>query len=302
MNRLCIVAPVPRVAEESRQVLFLHPPLVERRRRQLQPEESTEKQRSRTTGQQSPMLATAVPLVLLPFVPASLLPGSLSDASFRWVFEEFIGTGSVTMGIAGLVSLGIFINPMLEAMPRIRKNGCVGKFPLLPYSAMAAQGMVWTTYGLIVGNPAIWTPNFIAMLLGLRYWKEFRTFCPPNADWLPLTEKHHRLVFFGTAALCGIAASAMETSAALTCLGLTGNVMTLKMFGGPLAAMRTVIREKSTKAMALGFTLIVNLNCNLWFFYAYFMLNDPYIYVQDGIGLLLTTVQLALFARYGIHR
>jgi len=40
----------------------------------------------------------------------------------------------------------------------------------------------------------------------------------------------------------------------------------------------------------------------MWFFYAYFMLNDPYIYFQDCVGLLLTTVQLALFARYGIHR
>ena len=78
--------------------------------------------------------------------------------------------------------------------------------------------------------------------------------------------------------------------------------MTMSMFGGPLAAMRTVIREKNTLALNLGFTLVVNLNCNLWFIYAYFVLNDPFIYVQDGIGLLLTTVQLALFARYGVSR
>eukprot|EP00928_Gymnodinium_smaydae_P073638 TRINITY_DN56801_c0_g1_i1.p1 TRINITY_DN56801_c0_g1~~TRINITY_DN56801_c0_g1_i1.p1 ORF type:complete len:332 (+),score=38.47 TRINITY_DN56801_c0_g1_i1:23-1018(+) len=235
-------------------------------------------------------------------VPAILLPGSLAAAEFRWIFEDFVGCGSFTMGLPGLVSLGIFLNPMVEAMRRIRREQSVGKLPLLPYSAMATQGMVWTTYGLLVGNPAIWSPNFCAMILGLHYWSVYRKYCPEKADWLPMQQKHHGVAFAFTAALCALTSLAADPTTAVTVLGLTGNLMTLTMFGGPLAATRTVIQEQSTRSMPFGFTCAVNLNCNLWFFYAYFMLNDPYIYVQDGIGLLLTTVQLALFARYGIHR
>mmetsp|Transcript_98969 Transcript_98969/g.319080 ORF Transcript_98969/g.319080 Transcript_98969/m.319080 type:complete len:343 (-) Transcript_98969:486-1514(-) len=248
----------------------------------------------------APALAAAPWMVV--FLPAMLLPGSLADADYRWLFESLVGYGSVGMGVQGLVSWGIFVNPMLEAMPRIRREGTVGKLPLLPYSAMAAQGLVWITYGVLVNNPAIWTPNFVALVFGVYYWSVYSRFCPAGADWLPFTQRHHQVGFVATAALCAVSCTLLDATSAVTVLGLTGNVMTMAMFGGPLAAMRTVIKEKSTRAMPLGFTCIVNLNCNMWFFYAYFMLNDPYIYFQDGVGLLLTTVQLALFARYGIHR
>lgn len=247
-----------------------------------------------------PALAAAPWLCAL--LPAALLPGSLAACEHRWIFESFVGVGGITMGLQGLVSLGIFINPILEGIPKIRKRGTVGKMPLLPYSAMATQGVVWTVYGLLMQNPAIWTPNLCAAILGLYYWSVYMCYCPKDANWLPFTEKHHRVAFVATALLCIGAYTFLEPTTAATVLGLTGNVMTLKMFGGPLAAMRTVIQEKSTQALNLGFTCIVNLNCNLWFFYAYFMLNDPFIYMQDGLGLALTTIQLALFARYGIHR
>lgn len=252
----------------------------------------------------STVLAGVVaPSWLIALVPTVLLPGSLAAASdLRWVMESCAGIGSVSMGLPGLLSLGIFINPMLEAIPRIRHDRDVGKLPLLPYSAMATQGMVWCTYGLLLGNPAVWTPNFMAMVLGLYYCSVYARYCPRGADWLPYSYRHHVGGFVATALLCTGTFLAVPAASAAPVLGLTGNVMTLLMFGGPLAALRTVIRDKSTRAMPFGFTVAVNLNCNMWFFYAYFMLADPFIFVQDFIGLLLTTVQLACFARYGIHR
>ncbi|CAE8606495.1 unnamed protein product [Polarella glacialis] len=235
-------------------------------------------------------------------VPAALMPGSMAESQFRWIFESLVGSGSVTMGLPGLVSLGIFFTPMVEAMPRIRRQGCVGKMPLLPYSAMASMGLVWTVYGLMIANPAVWTPNLCATFLGLYYSWVYSRYCPPGADWLPFRLPHHALGFVATAAVCLVASLCLPTESALTVLGLTGNLMTVIMFGGPLASIRTVISEQSTRSMALGFTCIINLNCNFWFFYAYFMMNDPFIYIQDGLGLVLTTLQLALFARYGVHR
>mmetsp|Transcript_79090 Transcript_79090/g.155171 ORF Transcript_79090/g.155171 Transcript_79090/m.155171 type:complete len:405 (+) Transcript_79090:59-1273(+) len=248
----------------------------------------------------TPMLAASPWLCAL--VPVDLLPGTLANSEHRWIFEQFVGYGSATMGVQGLVSLGIFFNPLFEAMPRIRRDASVGKMPLLPYSAMASQGLVWTVYGILVSNPAIWTPNFCALVLGIHYWSVYNQYCPKDADWLPLTQRLHRMIFSATALLCASAVFLLEIQSALILLGVAGNIMTLKMFGGPLAAIGTVVREKNTKAMAFGFTCAININCNLWFFYAYCMLDDPYIYIQDGLGLALTTIQLMLFARYGIHR
>merc|ERR1719329_907708 len=191
---------------------------------------------------------------------------------------------------------------MIEVVPRILRERSVGKLPLLPYSAMASQGMVWTFYGLLRGNPAIWTPNALAMVLGLFYSAVYCRFCPKDADWLPRTPKHHVAGFLATTLFCGIVTATMDPGNAFVAMGLMGNVMTLAMFGGPLAAMRTVVRERSTRSMPFGFTCAVALNCALWFFYAFFMLDDVFIYFQDGLGLVFAGVQFALFARFGIYR
>lgn len=233
-------------------------------------------------------------------LPAALAPASLSLSEYRWIFEDFVhlpGVGSLGIGLPGVVSLGIFLNPMIEAMPRICKLGHVGDMPMLPYSAMASQGSVWTAYGLLLGNPAVWTPNFMAALLGMYYMRIYCKHCDVGH-----LLKSHIVKVLATMGFSVFAYTFLPHDVALNLLGITGNVMTIFMFGGPLAAIRTVIREQNTRALNLGFTCIVNLNCFLWFFYAYFMLDDPYIYLQDGIGIILATLQLGLFARYGIQR
>jgi len=236
--------------------------------------------------------------LLLPASLAPLLPaGSLAESPYRWIFEDFVHVGSVSMGLPGLVSLGIFLNPMFEAMVRIRQAGDVGQMPMLPYSAMASQGVVWTAYGLLLGNPAVWTPNLCAAGLGVYYMFVYSKYWQ-NPGHLLVS---HVVKVASTLAFSALACG-LPHDWAMNLLGITGNMMTLFMFGGPLAAMGTVVRERNTRALNLGFTCIVNLNCVLWFFYAYFMLNDPYIYLQDGLGILLATFQLGLFARYGIQR
>ncbi|CAJ1376235.1 unnamed protein product [Effrenium voratum] len=233
-------------------------------------------------------------LVLLP----ALAPGSLGLSEYRWIFEDLVSVGSVGVGLPGLVSLGIFLNPMFEAMPRIRKLGHVGDMPMLPYSAMASMGSVWTAYGLLLSNPAVWTPNLCASLLGVYYMFVYCRHCPDLGHLLT----GHVLKVLATMLFSAAAYGFLPHDLALSMLGLTGNVMTIFMFGGPLTAIRTVVREQNTRALNLGFTCAVNLNCILWFFYAYFMLDDPYIYLQDGVGIILATIQLGLFARYGVQR
>lgn len=63
-------------------------------------------------------------------LPSALAPGALSLSEHRWIFEDLLtlpGLGSLGIGLPGVVSLGIFLNPMFEAMPRIRKMGHLTK-------------------------------------------------------------------------------------------------------------------------------------------------------------------------------
>ena len=73
--------------------------------------------------------------------------------------------------------------------------------------------------------------------------------------------KTHVLKKLSTVAFSIAAYLFFPSDLALNLLGVTGNVMTLFMFGGPLTAIRSVVREKNTRALNLGFTCIVNLNC-----------------------------------------
>eukprot|EP00438_Fugacium_kawagutii_P020305 Skav220827 [mRNA] locus=scaffold1888:37731:39665:+ [translate_table: standard] len=128
---------------------------------------------------QSSAFRSSAPLLGL-LLPGALAPASLSLSEYRWIFEDLVslpGIGSLGLGLPGVVSLGIFLNPMFEAMPRIRKLGHVGDMPMLPYSAMASQGSVWTAYGLLLSNPAVWTPNLCAAMLGMYYMSIYFTHC-----------------------------------------------------------------------------------------------------------------------------
>ena len=67
----------------------------------------------------------------------------------------------------------LFIAPG-QAVMKIMKDKDTGRLPLIPYSAMCCNGMIWATYGLLLENPAIWVPNvYVATLLScyLATWQ-----------------------------------------------------------------------------------------------------------------------------------
>ncbi|CAK0847858.1 unnamed protein product, partial [Prorocentrum cordatum] len=74
-----------------------------------------------------------------------------SLAAARWVAEDLVGVGPVRLGLPGLSALAMIINPMLEVVPRIRRERDVGMLPMLPYTAMTVCGVIWFVYGVLQG-------------------------------------------------------------------------------------------------------------------------------------------------------
>ena len=187
----------------------------------------------------------------------------------------------------------VFLAPM-EAMRTIQKNGTTGNLPLLPYASMTVNGILWTTYGALQGDPTICISNASAILFGSYYWRTFNKHKTPGFNMAPYVQVGAATTccILGVAALCPPALAA-------NILGLIGNACVIGMFAGPLTVMRTVIAEKSTAALPFGMTIATLINCSLWFSYAYFVIDDPYIWVCNLIGLSSSLVQLALFARFG---
>lgn len=213
-----------------------------------------------------------------------------------------VGVGSTRVGLPGMASLSISIVPMIETIPRIRRDADVGKLPLLPFSSMAMAGMVWASYGLLSNVSGIWCPNLANTALGLCYCWTYCHYCPPGADWLPFTVRFHLGCLAATALTCACVATMLPSRIGKGFMGLAGNFGNVVLFSGPLAAIRTVMKEKSTQSLPLGFTCAVTANCVLWSYYGYVMLRDPQIYVSNMIGLVVAAFQLSLFAAFGVPR
>jgi len=219
----------------------------------------------------------------------------------QWLLESCVPLGSVSMGLPGLAAQYFFLSP-LTTMSQIRADGTVGSRPLLPYSAMFVNGSTWVAYGLLAGHPAIWLANVPGALLGAAYFATYVRYCPPGATHLPGTVTTHYLG--AVAFLCAVAAASLglPEDQAATVVGLMGNVIVLVMFGGPLSAMKQVIKTQSTAALALPVAIATVVNCSLWTTYGALVTGDPYIWFPNSVGALFGIAQLALFARYGIHR
>jgi len=73
----------------------------------------------------------------------------------------------------------------------------------------------------------------------------------------------------------------------------------LLMFGGPLASIKTVLKERSAAALPPAFVLSSAATCSLWSAYGILILKDPFIFGPNMLGLAASLTQLGLIAKFG---
>lgn len=111
--------------------------------------------------------------------------------------------------------------------------------------------------------------------------------------------------FAGSAAYLTLPLAAYLTlpiEQAIFSFGLLGNAMAIMFFASPLAVIKTVIEEKSTKAMPFALSVASFANCASWASYGLFVCHDHMVTAPNIVGLALSSFQLSLFLRYGIYR
>merc|ERR550537_1279661 len=120
-------------------------------------------------------------------------------------------------------------------MVSIARDKTTNKLPLLPYSCLVVNNSAWATYGLLLGNSALWAPAIPGLALGAFYCAVFARHCPPGASWLPLSLRHHATgVLLGLGGLT-IISSMLEADSAAFCVGLFCNGLVFVQFSAPLA-------------------------------------------------------------------
>eukprot|EP00962_Isochrysis_galbana_P011129 scaffold3116_cov101-Isochrysis_galbana.AAC.3 len=149
----------------------------------------------------------------------------------------------------------LFLSPM-QAIRQFRAEGTTGSVSSLPYAAMAANGVAWTAYGALGSDTTIMLANIPPALLGTYYCSVFYKYRADGAVALPY--------FAGAAGFSAAVVAAAITLPAATAqlgIGYGGVAVCTIMFGGPLAAIQTVLRDKSAHSLPLAYTLAGVANC-----------------------------------------
>ena len=90
----------------------------------------------------------------------------------------------------------------------------------------------------------------------------------------------------------------MEQAVAQNAIGLIGCGVVVAMLGGPLQVFKEVERTKSTKDLPLPMAIATSSMRLFGFILRY----DAYVWAPNNIGVASGITQLALIAKYGIHR
>ena len=95
----------------------------------------------------------------------------------------------------------------------------------------------------------------------------------------------------------------LRGGAALARLGLAplGCAVVVAMFSGPLMVIKEVIDTKSTKNLPFPMAIATVVNCSLWLGFGLLVIDDPFVWFPNVLGLGSGIAQLALFAKYGFH-
>ena len=138
--------------------------------------------------------------------------------------------------------------------------------------------------------------------MSMYYCSHFNRACPQGADWLPSTKPVHWAGMACAFSVIVPIALFLPTESATWMLGLAGNATVLSLYASPLASIRTVLAMKNTKYLPFDFTCSTFVACALGTYYSFYMINVPILGFANFAGMSIAAVQLALIARFGVHR
>ncbi|OIT39566.1 PREDICTED: bidirectional sugar transporter SWEET1-like [Nicotiana attenuata] len=201
-------------------------------------------------------------------------------------------------GIFGNVTgLFLFLAPMIT-FKRVIMNKSTEQFSGIPYVMTLLNCLLSTWYGL----PFVSPNNILVSIIngtgaGLEtfYVLTFLIFAPKREKAKISGLLFVVLSIFSTVAL--VSMLALHGNKRKIFCGFAAAIFSIIMYGSPLSIMRLVIKTKSVEYMPFFLSLFVFLCGTSWFVYG-LLGKDPFIAVPNGVGGLLGTAQLILYAIY----
>jgi len=176
----------------------------------------------------------------------------------------------------------------------IYRAGTTETFSSFPFSAGVLCTFLWLRYGFILNDSTMIFVNTIGLFLQSVYLAWFFIFTPIKSQingrislLLSLLLTVHLYIRY-----------ALEPE---SILGPFASISSLIFCASPLAAVQEVIRSRSTEKLPFPMILSSFLVSSLWFIYGY-LISNAFVQLPNGIGALISGVQLSLFVVFPAKR
>ena len=220
-------------------------------------------------------------------------------------FVHLAETVAPKLGI--VTALFLFLSPATEVREAVRSNQLCDLNPL-PIALMAVVTTSWLAYGLAVADLYVALSNLPGALLSLSYLIGILPVMQIATSGTAGVSANRRELRAVQALLVAGSASSLVLWTALrfsgaslatakTWLGLVASAFTILLFGSPLSTVRTVVQQRNAASILGRLTVAQIVNATLWTVYG-ITLRQVFVWVPNGVGLVLGLAQLALKCIY----
>lgn len=208
-----------------------------------------------------------------------------------------MNTFTFAVGVIGnVISVLMFLSP-LPTFWRIVKHRSTEEFESLPYICTLLNSALWVYYGVTRSESyLVATINGFGVVAETVFVALFLIFAPTKTRGKTMLLVGILDVGFFVAAVL-VTQFLTEGDTRIDVIGLLCDALNIVMYVSPLAAMKTVVTTKSVEYMPFFLSFFLFLNGGIWTTYAV-LAHDWFLFVPNGIGFLLGTAQLLLYAIY----
>ncbi|KAL1223683.1 Bidirectional sugar transporter SWEET16 [Cardamine amara subsp. amara] len=205
---------------------------------------------------------------------------------------------SFYVGVIGnVISLLVFLSPV-ETFWGIVRRRSTEEYECLPYICTLMSSSLWTYYGIMTpGEYLVSTVNGFGALAESIYVLIFLFFVPKSRFSKTVVMVLALNVIFPAIAIVGTRTAFGDAKTRSNSMGFICATLNISMYGSPLSAIRTVVTTRSVQFMPFWLSFFLFLNGAIWGVYA-FILHDVFLLVPNGIGFLLGSMQLLIYAYY----
>uniref|UniRef100_A0A915IRN3 Sugar transporter SWEET1 n=1 Tax=Romanomermis culicivorax TaxID=13658 RepID=A0A915IRN3_ROMCU len=176
----------------------------------------------------------------------------------------------------------------------IYRKKSVGDITALPFIMCCTNCFFWLIYGFLKNERTIINVNIVGFALQLSYVLFYYAYA-----------KHKRIVnlqvvcaiVFSCLGLAHVKFSGYSMQSLIDHTGSVCLLLNVLNFASPLVTLKEVLNRKSTESISFALCAANLLVSAQWFLYG-ILVDDIYMKVPNFLGLILTLVQLSLFAMY----